>query len=128
MVLRQFPPHIAAFALALGLGLTLGLGTPAAAQMHYDSFVPGNEQTDVNGAYKRYQTHVLKLSAHRYAVLFQPGFVDQATAARTVTPLCAATGRVAAVQGQIAPVDVLLENGEPLVQQGFRVACVKSGG
>ncbi len=99
---------------------------PALAQMHYDPFDPSAEQTAVTGPYARYQTHVLKLSKHRYAVLFQPGFVDFNTAVRVVTPLCAAQGRVPQGESMVAPVDVLLENGSPAVQQGIRVSCVRA--
>lgn len=105
--------------------LAMMLASPAMAQMHYDPFEPNNERTSVTGRYERYQTHVLKLSKHRYAVLFQPGYVDFATAVRAVSPLCAAQGRVAQGHGPVAPVDVLLENGEPDVQQGIRVSCVR---
>ncbi len=106
--------------------LAMMLASPAVAQMYYDPFEPGAERTNVTGRYERYQTHVLKLSNHRYAVLFQPGYVDFDTAIRAVTPLCAAQDRVAEGESRIAPVDVLLENGEPDVQQGIRVRCVKA--
>lgn len=106
--------------------LAMMLASPAAAQMYYDPFAPNGERTGVTGSYARYQTHVLKLSQHRYAVLFEPGYVDFDTAVRAVTPLCAAQGRVARGDSRIAPVDVLLENGRPDVQQGIRVSCIKS--
>ncbi|WP_283178456.1 hypothetical protein [Gemmobacter sp. 24YEA27] len=106
--------------------LAMMLASPAMAQMYYEPFEPNAERTRVTGGYERYQTHVLKLSKHRYAVLFQPGYVDFDTAVRAVAPLCAAQGRVAQGDSRVAPVDVLLESGAPAVQQGIRVTCVKS--
>lgn len=105
--------------------LALLLASPAAAQMFYEDFSVETERTRVDGPWARYQTHVLKLSADRYSVLFRPGFVDAATAIRAIAPLCAARGRGAVGEGTVAPVDLVLENGEDTVLQGYRVICAK---
>ena len=116
-------PKARLLAPALAAALTMGLAAALPAQVLYDQFDDSAETATVTGAYKRYQTHVLKLSAHRYAVLFRPGYVDAATAIRTVTPLCAAQGRSAAGTGDMAPVDLVLEDGQHSVLQGYRVVC-----
>lgn len=99
---------------------------PASAQMLYENFDPNGERTGVSGPYARYQTHILKFSARRYAVLFKPGYVDAQTAIRAVKPLCAAQGLIAAGQGEIAPVDLVRVEGRNSVHQGYRVHCVKA--
>lgn len=105
------------------IALTLALASPAVAQTVYEPFEPNGETTHVTGAWARYQEHILKLSGNRYAVLFRPGYVDEPTAIRAVTPLCAAQGLTAQGIGTIAPADVVLDNGGSRVLQGYRVAC-----
>ncbi|VDC28565.1 hypothetical protein [Pseudogemmobacter humi] len=105
--------------------VALLIASPAAAQMFYEDFRDEAERTRVDGPWARYQTHVLKLSQDRYAVLFRPGFVDAPTAIRAVAPLCAARGRSAVGEGTLAPVDLVRENGEDSVLQGYRVICAK---
>lgn len=107
--------------LILAPALALTLAAPAAAQEIIEPFAPNGEVTRVSGPYARYQRHVLKLSANLYAVLFEPGFVDAATAVAAVAPLCGAA-RAKAV-GDIAPVDLVIEHGEVEVLQGYRVVC-----
>lgn len=109
--------------IPMAAALTLALAAAAPAQVLYDQFDPNGQKTHVSGPYARFQEHVLKLSANRYAVLFRPGYVDAATAINAVRPLCAAAGKVAAGTGDVAPVDLVLEGGEHAVLQGYRVVC-----
>lgn len=103
--------------------LSLCLATPAAAYIVEVPYYPNGEKAHVTGPYARYAPHVLKFSARRYAVLFQPGFVDAGSAIRAVAPLCAAEGRRAAGVGLIAPADIVIADGETDMLQGYRVDC-----
>lgn len=103
--------------------LSLLIATPASAYLIEVPFDPIGERAQVTGPYDRYSPHILKLSARKYAVMFKPGFVDSIAAVRAVQPLCAAQGRQAQGVGTVAPADIVIEQGEPGVLQGYRVEC-----
>ncbi len=107
----------------LVLVATLAAALPAAAQVVTIPYAPIDETAAYSGAWARYQTHILKLGADRYAVLFRPGFIDRTGAVRAVAPLCAAQGKTAAGLGTIAPVQLIFEQGAASVQQGYQVVC-----
>ncbi len=103
--------------------LSLALATPAGAVIIEVPYKDAPEHAQVTGAYARYSPHILKLSGREYAVLFEPGFVDAASAIAAVLPLCSAQGRQAQGKGPVAPVDLIIEGGETSVMQGYRVVC-----
>ncbi len=109
--------------IALSLALALSAATAVPAQIVVEPFAPDAEVAQFGGPWKRYQTHILKLAANRYAVLFRPGFIDRKGAIRAIQPLCAAKGKVAQGLGIMAPVELVFEDGVPSVQQGYQVAC-----
>lgn len=111
-----------AFILSLA-PLALSLATPASAVIIEVPFSDSTEHAGVTGPYARYSPHILKLSGGEYAVIFKPGFVDAGSAIRAVVPLCAAKGKQAQGISATAPVDLIIENGETRVMQGYRVAC-----
>lgn len=118
---RFCPPAAAAICLSAFLP---GLSAPAQAQILYEEFTPRGELAEVKGPWARYQTHVLKLGKNSYAVLFRPGFVHAPTAVNAISPLCAAQAMHAQLAHQIAPVALVLANGEDAVHQGYHVDCV----
>lgn len=109
---------------ACAIAGVLALAAPAEAQLFIENFAPIDEATRVTGPYARYERHVLKLGRTSYAVLFRPGFVDGPTAARAVEPLCREQALRAVVQGEVAPVDLVIRDGEAEILQGVRVACL----
>lgn len=115
----MFRPIAHSLALAVMLA-----AAPAGAQVTADPYAPNGETAAFTGPWKRYQTHVLKLAADRYAVLFRPGFIDREGAIRAIRPLCAALGKTAVGTGPVAPVELLfdIETG-PSVHQGYQVVC-----
>lgn len=105
------------------LALALLLATPAAAYVVEVPFDPNGERARVTGPYDRFNDHILKLSARKYAVMFEPGYIDTIAAVRAVAPLCAAQGRQAVGVGTVSPADVVIVRGEVDVLQGYRVEC-----
>ncbi|MCB5409915.1 hypothetical protein [Pseudogemmobacter faecipullorum] len=124
-MLRRAARLTASSLFAAGLtSLSLALPAPVQAQILYEDFAPKGEVAEVKGPWARYQTHVLKLGKNRYAVLFRPGFIHAKTALNAISPLCAAQDMHAVLTNKIAPVVLVLANGEDAVQQGYHVDCV----
>ena len=107
--------------LCLGFGLMFAMSGMAPAQVLTERFKPIAETGFVSGPYQRYFRHILKISAHKYAVLFEPGFADAETARRAVAPLCA--GKTARVEADAIPVDLVYEAGEAEILHGIRIHC-----
>lgn len=105
------------------LALSLFIASPASAYLIEVPFHPNQEMARVTGPYDRFNDHILKLSARKYAVMFEPGYIDTIAAVRAVQPLCAAQGRQAFGIGTVSPADVVIINGKPDVLQGYRVEC-----
>ncbi|MFE3838735.1 hypothetical protein [Pseudogemmobacter sonorensis] len=119
-----FRPSHATRTAALALAALIGLAAPVPAQVIIEPFAPNGETTRAaSGPYARYLRHVLKLSAHRYAVLFEPGYTDGPTSLRAVAPLCAAQGRVAELAEPGPGADLVVENGVPDILLAVRVDC-----